>query len=882
MPRLLNPLDYSAPENVYAGAPIDEVKALNKSLSEQYTSNRLRKDQLDILAANLDVRDVDYQAKKQYLDGLKSRFQDLVDRGDYENAKYIVGEEAKKFDTDPVLKGIVQSRQKELAYKSDLDKRLAEGKVDKYTYNYGLIKSKLANKDALTYNPETGTYENMYSGFNVLDDASKEIYENFDKRIQNWKEGSILDVDGHKFTKVKGLGGVEKVYMDGVEVKHDEVYNALRRELEGTPQYMAFLQQQRDIDNFNKFADAEGNLRDVNRDDLKFLQDSEIRSLLTGGITEDMILKAEKEAKTLDQQAAVEDAKNRFYGINLDDPETIKKAYDSYQYKSQIDKYVAPASDKASYEKWDSKLFQDNAALENIKASHSKALKKYEYDLQNMQMPLLTNKGSVQKYTGDEYKEIAGNLKNYQAEVNKQKALLDQLKPGDPLYETRKRDYENAVNTLNGAKTHIQQFFSNLSDGAKKKLGDRIRGMFHQEEGGTSNWDYRPSKEKMEELMNIAHKNGDRETWVKLATINQLFEEGKTPSKDLADDLSNRLTNEKYLPSIAEIDEERTNRSTVFGMYDPQTNEAIKGVGTFEENRGTATQSGYMTEYRGVLGGIGGMIGGTVFHHTKLSDNINDIMQEEFNTNQNMKTVHDLYFVPDQGKDNTPLANSYHAASRALLKNSSDLQLPNGKSLNQLLAGQTEQKFWTKVVDKKGKETWVEATPDLEKSLTAVAPGSADGDRRVAVTFKDKDGNDLILAKDASDIGEEEKDAMRKEIYLKSGNPAAVDMLYNIAGQVATASGDKESAKLIYGEVNFSNIFRTARLGEDSEPFYIKAEGKELKEPVMFKKISDDASIIVSAKTGKSVFQNSAGQPKAFRSQNEVIKAFQEFIQSTQ
>ena len=147
MGKIFDDLSYATPKHLYAGAPVEEIKALNAQKSKDYTETRGTKDALDVAIGNLDVRDVDYPSKKKYLDDLKGRLQDTVDKGDWQNAKYQITDEVKKFSTDGVLKEAQKAKQAQSADQAAKKDAYDKGNLSEAHMNWAL---KGASNTAIT------------------------------------------------------------------------------------------------------------------------------------------------------------------------------------------------------------------------------------------------------------------------------------------------------------------------------------------------------------------------------------------------------------------------------------------------------------------------------------------------------------------------------------------------------------------------------------------------------------------------------------------------------------------------------------------------------------------------------------------------------------
>ncbi len=838
MGRIFNDFSNSQAENVYAGSPVEEVKALNKEQSEQYNKNIENKDSLDLMMNNLDLRDVDYSIKKQAIENAKNQFAELVKNGNYQDGNRVIQKVHNDLLTNNALKDAIDSRAREKTYYSTQKERLDKGEISQEDYNIGLLKTKHDNTKGLEYDPNTMTSKNKFSGQFIHNDMSDEIAKDTMDAIKDWKatgEASFVDNKGtsHHY-QVKNIGGVENVYDNGEKVDYDEVANALKSHIESQEKYKDYINQKLNFRKYVLTTDADtGVKRDINRNDLDFLSNNEIKKGFLNGISEEQISQLEK-SKNIKDNSLAKQLRLKEAQFNINDPKQLEQVYNKYNKESLLNDMVHGASEKASYTKFTPTLFKDDAALEELKFKHNKALEGYKRILSNQGVPLAINKGDVKNYTGDDYNKVQDNINNFKSDLDNKKALLSKVNPSDPLYRTRVHDVDEAQNNLLQAQSHIQTFYDNLSNTAKSDLSDRITSFF-TEPDHTSNWDYRISKDKLQNLMDVARTSKDYQLYGKLSTIKDHLEAGDEPTKEMVQQVSKGLVDSKYLPILSEADDERVKRST----FDSS-----------KSNSGFPHKESY-------IGAINSVIDNPSWYNR-----IGNIMQKEYNTNDNIKTIPDVVSIAEQ-KDN-PNAEQYHNLARTILSNSTDVFDDSGNSLDKILSNKTDNLFYTmeKIGDKAGK--LVKSIPDMSKTVVSLALGSSDGKPRFVANFKDKDGNDLMYGKDD---GKAEKTG----IYLRTSSNEDTKMLYNTAAQYADGIGEKDKAIALRGEANFGENIRPLRIGGSSleKPLTLTyPNGKELK--INLIPTSKDASKVIDVSTGKQLFNG-----EEFRSKSALIEALE-------
>lgn len=423
-------LDYANPANFYTGLPVEEIKALNADASQQYNQNKDDLNSLDLFANNMQVETRNASKKKEYLQGLNDRLQKLAKSGNYQDAQYAVSKEVNDFKKNQELQDIIKSKHSETDYYSKLKNKLDKGEITPDAYKYGIYKTKLDNKNPTTYNPDTYSSEGMFQGHNVLDDKSKEIYDDTYKRISDWKESSTpLQVNGKlfKYDKVKGI---TYDFVTGKEVKESEVFDALKKEVEHT--YAPHLQQERNIENFKKFYNpTTGDLDNPTRNDIPY-SDSNLKSLVTG-LSETNLKslesKATRKGASVADKLAYSHAKESYDNVNVNDPNTIAQAYDKFQRDRQITNYVHPAASKAGYLLLDHKLDVNRAEEMALEHKYKMAEKEYK-DGSVSAFP--SNYSPTQQYTVQDYEKSVDDSKNIGNQISEKAQELDALKK-DPI-----------------------------------------------------------------------------------------------------------------------------------------------------------------------------------------------------------------------------------------------------------------------------------------------------------------------------------------------------------------------------------------------------------------------------------------------------------------
>lgn len=442
MEKLFDELSYATPKHLYVGKPVEEIKALNKQKSEDYTEARGTKDALDVAIGNLDVRDVDYDSKKNYLGGLKERLTKTVEQGDWQNAKYQITDEVKKFATDPILNAAKKERASELAYNKNISERFDKGDLSQEHASWA---RRQGQNTAVTLNPD-GTIAGGFAGGKVLDDKkiTKDIYETVDKRIKDWKEDKFEMPDGRQVEK-RGNG---QYFYKGTQeiVRPEEVRQALTNEVKNS--YGDFLQQEKavDLDRLKR-----GQNRSIELQDFQGLGlQPTVNDILQAKGLSDAEIKQMEASKDphVKQQAEIAKNERKALETKLALPEGRDEVFNDLYDRQQLNKYIQGGTNKASYTKEDSVWMQDHFALENLKFKHDKALKEVE-----VQAPP-SNIHAQEAYSLKDNESWNTRLADY----NKQKNdLKNKLNTNLPTIEKNKilnelNDIENKIATANDVK----------------------------------------------------------------------------------------------------------------------------------------------------------------------------------------------------------------------------------------------------------------------------------------------------------------------------------------------------------------------------------------------------------------------------------------------
>lgn len=262
MPKIFGDQSYNTPQSLYAGAPVQEVKALAQTANQEFQKNTDAFDTLDVAAKNLNVLDKDYAVKKAAIEKVKSQLQQAA-QGRMEMAASNARTAAKDFATNDVLNAAQQDYQSYGAYTKDINDRKELNPESKHK---ALALTQYANQNAIEKDQKTGLLKNRFSGYVAPEkdiDIAKETREFLNGARDDG--GVIRDKAGNPILKDIGNGqyiGMGK--WEGISRKQAEQM-ATEYAMQ-SPTIQSYLQFQNDYHNLNQFTqkDANGKLIEKN------------------------------------------------------------------------------------------------------------------------------------------------------------------------------------------------------------------------------------------------------------------------------------------------------------------------------------------------------------------------------------------------------------------------------------------------------------------------------------------------------------------------------------------------------------------------------------------------------------------------------------------
>lgn len=425
MGKIFDDLSYATPKHLYVGAPVDEIKALNAQKSQDYQTNKLENDKLEIALNNLDIRDVDYDLKKKKIQEHLDSVKDIVKNGDWQNAKFQIQQQVKKFTTDKEIQAMQQAKQAQQAHFAEIDKEVEENKKSKEWADY---EKAISHNSAIKTNPD-GTISGGYAANKVLND--KEITQQIAKEAETF----INDYKADKF-QIGGnsyqSAGNGQYFVNGTTktVGFDEVKQGLVQELKN--RHGDFLQQEKAVHMFNV---KKGEDRPLNFSDLSNsfgIKDKE-DLLKKFGADEETLNQLKKDPrKNAELIKLAERQKNEIQSV-LQKPDGIDRIYNTIFDTNQENKYTNPYANKAAYREDEQKWELNHFALENLKAANERANMKFKGELEKQAIvPLvLTNNSELHSYTATDLGLTENQINLNKQELAKKESLIKQIE-NDP------------------------------------------------------------------------------------------------------------------------------------------------------------------------------------------------------------------------------------------------------------------------------------------------------------------------------------------------------------------------------------------------------------------------------------------------------------------
>jgi hypothetical protein len=352
--EVLNPQQYATPSSGYVPLDFQAIESLGATLDDRYNKGKLAVAEAKGKLKNIQVRDVNQLLVNERLNQTRAKLQALSQRPDLENIGDELLSTVQEFDEDPLVLGALRDYAQYNTYKTDQQKRVGakENGIRQTQYDRALAYSARQNSKSLEYDASTGTYKNMFSGYNSVQDV--DISKDMMTFIADWKADKQPIVYKDKSGKTIEYKATPRGYINVSTqefVDEKEVANALRLMVAADPKYSELINEE------TKFK----------IDGLTKGQPFTYENLLSLGLTD------KEFTEFINKQGLnIETVKN--------DP-AILEGLAQILVKAKIsDGYVLPAAEKAGFSKIDPQYLTDNVLMEGIKAANQLKLEKYKQD----------------------------------------------------------------------------------------------------------------------------------------------------------------------------------------------------------------------------------------------------------------------------------------------------------------------------------------------------------------------------------------------------------------------------------------------------------------------------------------------------------------------
>lgn len=151
----------------YVGLPIDQYQKTANILENKYYQNQDQIDKLDHYFATLDVQDKDKPIVEGVKNNIKSKLNTAIEPGQLQFAGNIIHSAVKEVANDPLLNTAALDRQRQLADKQELQKRLDKKDITSDQIGYANLMNNINNSKKLEKDPITGVIKNRYNSVTV-------------------------------------------------------------------------------------------------------------------------------------------------------------------------------------------------------------------------------------------------------------------------------------------------------------------------------------------------------------------------------------------------------------------------------------------------------------------------------------------------------------------------------------------------------------------------------------------------------------------------------------------------------------------------------------------------------------------------------------------
>lgn len=446
MPVNFGQQSFARPIQTNVGLPIAEVEALGKDLQERFTRNLDQQDQLELLISNLEVRDQNQPVINEALETAKGKLKAIREAGNWEDAGLEVRQAAKDFAMDKNVRAVIKDKEEYDSYLANLKERKDSGDISDPQYMRALALSNSNNTESAVYDEESGTFQNVFSGYNPVkfQDISKAMFD----MAEDWKASkgpvpvTYVDKEGKETTSNIRYDAQRQGYIN-VEtdeyVDTAEVQSALRTALKNDERYMAFIDEGIMFDNIERFG----------KGDKK--RPATIADIQALGV---------KTAPLVDGKESPFSAwltENGYDAATIEsDPDMMEAIYTTLKRNQTIDGFINPAADKAGFVKTTQKYLSDQLMMESLRhrnavarqanaQAHARNLAAYERKKSNEDYITIANPGVIVNGTKFDSNKLEDSLKQTKGRLAQVERQLETHKTGSGSGDFNKLTQEKAL-----------------------------------------------------------------------------------------------------------------------------------------------------------------------------------------------------------------------------------------------------------------------------------------------------------------------------------------------------------------------------------------------------------------------------------------------------
>lgn len=419
---LYNQLVFNEDRPKFVGLPIDQMFQATQQLDERYWRNLAAKDQLDIMADNIDVREKDTLFKENRVNEIRSQFEDVTKSNDFSHATRTVQESTKGLLTDEALNRSIQARKEQLSFIKEITDRKDLSETDKNL----LIKDENDRYQGVKLNPNTGRYEASVNGY-VPGDMNVNLIERYDKMMKDFAvqetgagDAHIVTIGGNKY--IETTTGSRKL------ITADRISSFIDNYTKQDPELARYLKDKSYIEGLNINENTASNYIDYFSSLNKEIEQ----------VNEEIENYNKTNGKKEDKTKLIPYDLNKFYNIEINPDGTISKSYNlnalKDTYGKVLENNILNSAKQAMIDKYklDSNTFQSTLKPDDYDvATYSAGLNSKIND----QVVFSINEGTYQPKVGVTFDQLNST---YNDAVNLQNSFL----------KTKGLDYQNVLQYL--------------------------------------------------------------------------------------------------------------------------------------------------------------------------------------------------------------------------------------------------------------------------------------------------------------------------------------------------------------------------------------------------------------------------------------------------